>query len=81
MGYNEFFDVLIKVDRMLMLSVVCNLILGVKFTIMNCLLNLKETHKGEPHYYLINRFCWPAIVKSALICSHMCRHVLLVLAF
>lgn len=28
MGFNEFFDVLIKVDRMLMLSVVCNLILG-----------------------------------------------------
>lgn len=47
MGFNEFFDVLIKVDRMLMLSVVCNLILGVKFTIMNCLLNLKETHKGS----------------------------------
>lgn len=35
----------------------------------------------EPHYYLINRFCWPAIVKSSFICSHMCRHVLLVLAF
>lgn len=51
MGYNEFFDVLIKVDRMLMLSVVCSLILGVKFTIMNCLLNLKETHKGS----------WPSI--------------------
>lgn len=29
MGFNEFFDVLIKVDRMLMLSVVWNLILGV----------------------------------------------------
>lgn len=47
MGYNEFFDVLIKVDRMLMLSVVCNLILGVKFIIMNCLLNLKEIYKGS----------------------------------
>lgn len=31
MGLNEFFDVLIEVDRMVILSVVCNLILGVKF--------------------------------------------------
>lgn len=41
----------------------------------------KKKNPREPHYYLINRFCWPAIVKSTLICSHMCRHVLLVLAF
>lgn len=47
MGFNEFFDVLIKVDRMLMLSVVCNLILGVKFIIMNCLLNFKKNYKGS----------------------------------
>lgn len=35
----------------------------------------------EPHHYLINRYWWPIlIVKSVFMCSHMCRHVLLILA-